>query len=135
MQEALHMENRDKVVKTTLGNLAISREAFNRLVAQPMSVAESFKLLKMLKTVNVELDQYEEARKKLFEKYGEVVEQIGPQIKYQIKPEHQIDLEREHSELVAIEVVVPGEQIHASTLNGIQISAADLLALSWLIKE
>ena len=115
-------------MKIKLGVLVSSVEPLGKLMQHPMPAATAFRCSKVLKTVQTELESYEEARKKLIEEHGEDGE-ITPESKSW--DSFVIDMNKLLEEEVKIDI----KTIKSETLSKVEIAPADLLVLEWLIKE
>lgn len=140
---------KDGVVPVTLGQLLQSIGALNYLTAQALAASVSFRIGRMLKAINGELEQYELSRKTLCERFSnknaegkaimlnaknEPIEE-GQQGRYDIPKEKMEEFEKELTELSAVEVELPGQQIHVSDLGSVNIAPAHLMILDWMIAE
>lgn len=115
-------------MKIELSQIVASTEPLSKLMTQPMPSATAFRCSKILKLVQVELESYEEARKNLIKQYGKDDE---------IKPDSKNWKEflKGMDELLKSKVSFNTEKIKEENLSKVEISPADVMALSWLIKE
>tara|TARA_Y100000361_G_scaffold17424_1_gene13598 strand:- start:10216 stop:10572 length:357 start_codon:yes stop_codon:yes gene_type:complete len=115
-------------IKTKLANLVNSVEPLSKLMQKPMPSATAFRCAKLLKAVEAELQIYDEQRKKLIEKYGED-DKVDPESKNWDK------FVEEMNGLLAEDVSLSATKVKEENLSKIEISPADIMNLSWLIKE
>jgi hypothetical protein len=120
-------------INTTLGALYESAEALQTLSNERLPSRLAFTMARILKTVQSELETFHETRLKLCQQYGALNES---QTQY-VFPDasSQEAFEKEWLQLRALPVTIKGTQIKINDLQGISISAAALMALSWLIVE
>lgn len=111
----------------TLLNSAV---ALGRLAGQPVRAATGFKLKDIVKQVNANLENYNETRLALCEKYG-----VANGDNYDIAPENQEEFTKEITELVETEVNINFETISPFSLGDAQVSATDLEVLDWLFNK
>lgn len=115
-------------MKVKLGIIVSSVEPLGKIMQHPMPAATAFRCAKTLKSVQSELESYEEARKNLIEQYGEDGE---------IKPDSKnwdqfvVDMNK----MLEEEVKLDAKVIKSENLSKVEISPSDLVALEWLIKE
>ena len=114
--------------KIKLSMLVGSSEPLGRLMTQPMPSATAFRCAKTLKSVQSEIEAFEEARKNLIEQHGKDGE-IKPKDKGWDK------FIAGYEELMETEVKIDTEKIKEENLSKVEISPADILALDWIIEE
>lgn len=102
-------------------------EAFAR---KDLSITTSFKVAKLIKAVNTELEAYNEQRIKLLESIGSTLSEDGKQ--YQIPMDKRAEFAESMDQLVSIEVTVP-DKINISG-EKISISPDILLALEAFVE-
>jgi len=92
-----------------------------------------FKVAKALKAIRAELDTAEKQRKELVERLGGKVNEKTAMYEFD-PPENKDKATAEFAELLEEEIEIPGELIQVPVdLNG--LSANDMIALEWLLKE
>ena len=111
----------------------VQNEALGKLVEAPMPFATSYRVSKVVSSVQAELDTFEKTRQSMLEKYGTKTEEGN----YEIKPESKNweKFVKEYEELINEEVKIDAKKIKASSLSKVEMSAKDLLSLDWLIEE
>ena len=115
-------------IKTKLANLVNCVEPLGKLMQMQMPAATAFRCAKLLKVVEGELQIYDEQRKKLVEKYGED-DKVDPESKNWDK------FVEEMNSILAEDVSLNATKIKEENLSKIEISPADIMNLSWMIKE
>ena len=101
--------------------------ALNKLVDEPLPVAESYKLVKLIRQLEEKNVVFDTARKKLLDKYGK----SGDDNKYKINKGSEEEFSEQYNELVAIEEEYDYEKI--SLPDDVKITTKDLLMLEELI--
>lgn len=115
-------------MKIKLGQIVNSQQPLQSLLQEKMPFSTAFKLSSIVKKVNGSLETFEELRGKLIQKYGED-DKIDP------KHENWEKFVEEMNELLLTEQTLTIDKIKQSELSKCQISASDLLALEFMIKE
>ena len=115
-------------MKVELGKIVASSEPLGKLMQEKTPIATSFRLAKVLKSVQGELETYDETRKKLIEELGKdgEIKQDSPNFEKFIE---------EMNKLLAEKVSIKAEKIKSESLSKVEISPSDLLALEWIIDE
>lgn len=140
---------RDGVIATTLGELIQSEQSLGVLIDQQLPIRASFQISKIVKAASVEIAQYQESRKLLCERHSNKDEDgkaimlgndnnpvaEGQPGRYDIPADKMPEFEKEHAELMATEVSIPGTQVKISELGSVTIAPANLMTLDWLITE
>ncbi len=114
-------------------NLAViinSVEILKKLANQPVPAKAAFRIGKVIRAVNQEVEAFEETRHKLFRAYGE--EKDG-QIK--VKTEHQEEFFKELNDLLESHVEMEIPELFVDDLEKIDISAAEINAISFILTE
>jgi len=134
MSKVTRIREKQKVgqLELTVQQLVNSKQALSSLVSQPLVFGTSFKLAKVVKAVNEELQTYDDLRRKLCEKYGTLTEDES---QYDIPANKQKEFNAEFAELLATPIQLPGSPLRPAEFGRVEMSAGDLLALEWLIVE
>jgi hypothetical protein len=119
-------------IELTLGALLNSQAALSSLAGLRVPIQATFKLAKVAKAVNSELQTFEETRRGLCERLGKI---RADKSEYEIPPENREEFEVEFKTLLDTPVELPGSPLRSAELGKVELSAADLLALEWLIVE
>ena len=115
-------------MKLKLGQIVGASEPLGKLIQEKMPISTAFRVSTVLKKVQGVLENYDESRKKLIEKYGE-----DGEIKQESKNWEKF-LE-EMNELLATETKLDVEKIKESALSKVEIAPSDLIAMEWLFKK
>ena len=112
-------------MKVRLIDIYSSVTVLNKLVEEPLPTKISFKLMKLLNTLNSEVKLVEEQRLKLVKQYSEDGNMVSEQNKEVFV--------KEFSEFLNDEIEVVWEPIEVETLgDNIKISVADLSKIQYL---
>lgn len=114
-------------MKLTYGTINNAFPALCKLAKLDVKAAEAVKLARLLGKIETELKPLEEARRKLFTKYGE----RGENGSYTIKPENLETFSKESKELFDTEIDIDTDKIEIK--SDIQIDAATVLALDEMV--
>lgn len=118
-------------MKITIANLINSTApVLSKMMSKELSPVTSFKLVKIIKAVNAEIEIFNGERIKLLEKYGTESEDKS---NYVIPDENKDAFNKGISELLALEVDITVEKINLSGEN-IKISPADIMAIEEFVE-
>ena len=115
-----------------LAELVNMQQALDKLVQMDLPIKQSFLLSKFAKKASVELQEFEEQRVKLVNKYGETDELTGTT---SVSPTGLEDFRRELDELTDVELFFDVPPVRIGDLENVKISVADLMALEPIIAE
>lgn len=115
-----------------LAELVNMREALDKLILMDLPIRQSFLLSKFAKKAAVELQEFEEQRVKLVNKYGETNEVTGTT---SVAPSNLENFRRELDELTDVELFFDVPPIRIGDLANVKISVADLMALEPIMAE
>jgi len=115
-----------------LKQLIDAQDALHRLSHAPLPAAVAFRLKRVLRVVQPELQTYEEARVKLASSFGKISED-GSQ--YIVPPEKRPMFNEELEALWNEEVDLNFQPLRIEDLGDTAVTAADLLALEWLFAD
>jgi len=122
-------------MKITMRQLVDGWHALQKLgtvqAGQGLTLKQAFWIGKLATAGEAEIKQLDALRMKLFEVYGET---IDDQIR--TKEEHIAAFTRQVEEMLDSAIDIPGSPISINALNdNLPLSAADLVRLDWLITE
>lgn len=113
-------------MKITIANLINSTApVLSKMMDKELSPVTSFKLVKLVKTINNEIEIFNGERIKLLEKYGTKNEGVD---NYTIPDENKSAFNKDISDLLALKVDITADKINLSNEN-IKISPADMMAI------
>lgn len=121
---------KEEAITVSLGDLLNSQQALQALAQQPLPARLAFKLSKVLKAVTKELDAFNETRIQLCDRFGKKQEDGT----YEFSKANEELVNTEYQELIKTDVVLHVERIDLENLPGLQITAANVVLLSWLME-
>lgn len=125
-------DRKSSQIELTLATLLGSQKAVTWLVSQRLPIQTAFKLARLTKAINAELQTFDETRRALCERFGTLRDDKS---KYDIPPAKQDEFDKEFATLTAMQIELPGTPLRAAELGRVEMSADDLMALEWLIVE
>lgn len=142
IKRAQEARKESQSISVSLSDLISSQGAFRMLLAQPLQAKYAFQLGKIAKAATVELQQFDQTRLAMCEKYSDKDADGKPKMvpegegeKFDIPEEKMADFNKELEELKAVEVSLPYERLKIDHLQGINIPAGHLMALEWLLAD
>ena len=118
------------MIKTTIEKIINSQEAVNKLADKPLPVKISYRLAKLIKSIESELEVFEGERKKLLERYGTIDKEKQC---YNIPNDKTEKFNAEFTQLVGTETELSAEKIDLSN-EDIKLTAKEFIALEPFIK-
>jgi len=125
-------------MKLTNNQLQNSTIALSKLSQKELPIKISFLLAKNISHINAELKIYNDERQKLVEKYSIKDKNDKPIIEnnqIKLQPKLINDWNKDMSELLSIENEVNIKQFSIDNLEGISISASEIMAIKFMIEE
>ena len=121
-------------MKVKLVQIVNSTDAFNKIAAQPMKAAVSFKVAKNLKALSEELAIFEQSRGDLIRKYGKEDDEGNVSIEPNTKG--MVEFQKELGELLNLEVNLNGfKKIKLSNLSKCELTPQEMASLEFAIQE
>lgn len=118
-------------MKITIANLVNSTApVLSKIMNKELSPVTSFKLVKLVKAINNEIEVFNSERVKLLEKYGTKDKENN---NYIIPDENKDTFAKDISELLALEVDISADKINLSN-ESIKISPADMMAIEEFVE-
>lgn len=122
-------------MQITMRQLVDGWQALQKLgtvhAGQGLTLKQAFWIGKLATAGEAEIKQLDALRMKLFEVYGETVDD-----QMRIKEEHIAEFTRQVEEMLDSTIELPGQPVSIDDLNdNLPLSAADLVRLNWLITE
>jgi hypothetical protein len=120
-------------VKITLGEIKLAEPALFKLVEKDLKVSLAFKLGKLVRLLNQELQAIEEARRKLVKKYGAE----DPETKnVTVNPDQMMEFNKEWIELMGTEIDFKFDLISLSDLDdSIELTALEANNLALFFRD
>lgn len=148
---------KDGQITTTLAQLihsglqtkVNSAPALLHLLGQSeIPIKQAFLIGQIARQVFLEIEQYQATYKTLCERYAEkdadgkarMIDANGKPLaegqpgRYDILPEKMPEFQKEHQELVSVEVSFPGQKIKVAELGDVKIAPAHTMNLDWLLE-
>ena len=118
-------------MKITIANLINSTApVLSKMMDKELSPVTSFKLVKLVKAINSEIEIFNGERIKLLEKYGT---QNEGDSNYTIPDENRDAVNKDISELLALEVEITADKINLSG-ESVKISPSDMMAIEEFVE-
>ena len=126
-----------KPMKITLDTVLKSFDGLEKISKLKLPVAVSFKVGKIIKALNAELEIYNETRKKRIQELGEPTKdhEGKPTKNYQVTEANLLVWEKEHKELVEREIEISIHPLKLSDLGDEKLEPTVFAELDWLITE
>ena len=116
--------------------LLMIADSLNRLITKDYPVTLSFKLSKLTRLVNQELEDYNKSFQSLWEKYGRPIEKNGEQTgEKEIKPEHRKVYTDDLEKLLEQEANINIQPIPLKDFGDTTIQTRDLMNLEKVIES
>ena len=116
--------------------LLMIADSLNRLITKDYPVTLSFKLSKLTRLVNQELEDYNKSFQSLWEKYGQPIEKSGEKTgEKEIKPENRKAYTDELEKLLEQEADINFQPIPLKDFGNTTIQTRDLMNLEKVIKS
>ncbi|MBP3939497.1 MAG: hypothetical protein IK955_08810 [Clostridia bacterium] len=115
------------MISTNLNSILNAREAAKKLMGQELPVKVSYRVAKLIKAMNSEIEVYDQERIRLCEKYGELDKKKG-----EYKISETTEFYKDLNSLLDIEVSLDVRKV--SLPETLSITPADILSLSDFIE-
>lgn len=121
------------MITVTLGELMESQAAFRSLMGQAVPAATSYRLQRLARRIEVELESCEQARQEACRRHGTL---SADGRRFEFPPEGREPFQQELEDLLATEIALPGEPLSLAQLGDRTVlSGAEMYCLTWLISE
>lgn len=120
-------------MKIKLKNILDGLDALGLIYNQKLPGVVAHRLSKTITVVKDEIDTFNEVRDKLLKEHGTVSEENPDQYLFE-NEEQRLKFEEEMSELLEKEIEINVPVLSEQDIEHIQISAAELATISWIIK-
>ena len=118
-------------MKLTLGELLNGKPALEKLVNLEISIKAAYKLSRIIRKLNEELQNFEEQRQKLVNQYGEPQEN-GNVI---VTQENMEAFAKELNDLASLEIELDFEPVSLEELGDVKMKAAELMLIEKFVTE
>ena len=120
-------------MKVSIQKILEGQQIIASLLDKKLPAATAFRLGRLVSKVDSELKLFDEQRMKIVQELGEeLAEEPG---KFKIKEENVEKFNEETKALLDVEIEIDVKQLSASEFGDVEISARELLAIEWLVKE
>lgn len=121
-------------LEITLRELSAIIASLNSFVQVPIPAKYSWRLGRVMKKLQAEVDSFTDHRAKLFQKYGEEIkpeteEQKAQGTQFKIKPEHMEKFTKELNDLLSEVIEIEFDQIPISLIEDSKMTIADMVNL------
>ena len=106
-------------------------QVMNKILDAELPASVAFKLTKLLKSINDEIKTVEDQRVKMVSKYGDKDENGSVSVSETNKEAFM----KEFGELLSTEIEIQWEPVSVEKFDGLNLSANDLLKVSFLFAE
>ncbi len=117
-------------MEINLGVIVNSIETLKKVASQPVAAKTAFKIGKVIKAINQEMEVFEETRQKLFTTYG--TEEDGQMV---VSKDKQDGFMKEFDELLNSKVTVEIPKISIDDLEKINLSATEINSIEFILKD
>lgn len=118
-------------MKLTLGELLNGKPALEKLVNLEIGIKTAYKISRIIRKLNEELQHFEEQRQKLVTQYGEPQEN-GNVI---VTEENMEAFAQELNDLVALEIKLDFEAVSLDELGDVKMAPAELMLIEKFVTE
>ena len=108
-------------ISVTLKDIVEAREALITLSQQKMNIKTSYNIGKMLRKINIELDELNKKRQSIISENLKEGDTMTPEINQAIMSKLNIELTKE--------VEIPVHKVDLSNMNNIELTPRDVMAL------
>lgn len=116
-------------MNVTIATLINATPVFSKITNKELSPVVSFRLVKLIKEINVELEIFEKEKEKLFKKYGKKNDDDS----YTILDENKDSWNKDITELLSLNVDITAEKVNLAN-EDIKISPADMMKIEEFVE-
>lgn len=118
-----------KNMNVTIATLINATPVFSKITNKELSPVVSFRLVKLIKEINVELEIFEKEKEKLLKKYGKKNDDDS----YTILDENKDSWNKDITELLSLDVDITAEKVNLAN-EDIKISPADMMKIEEFVE-
>lgn len=125
------------MIKIKIGALLNSTEALQKLASKELKARPAWQTSRILKAAEKEIQEFNEARMKLINKFGEkdeagqlITDEAG---NCKINPDNISDFNAEFNELVESEIEINGNKININDIEDVDFTPAEMTVLEAFI--
>lgn len=116
-------------MNVTIATLINTTSVFSKITNKELSPVVSFRLVKLIKEINVELEIFEKEKEKLLKKYGKKNDDDS----YTILDENKDSWNKDITELLSLNVDITAEKVNLAN-EDIKISPADMMKIEEFVE-
>lgn len=116
-------------MNVTIATLINATPVFSKITNKELSPVVSFRLVKLIKEINVELEIFEKEKEKLLKKYGKKNDDDS----YTILDENKDSWNKDIAELLSLNVDITAEKVNLAN-EDIKISPADMMKIEEFVE-
>ncbi|MHA2013298.1 MAG: hypothetical protein ACTSWG_13090 [Candidatus Helarchaeota archaeon] len=121
-------------MKIKLSLLINSINSLNELIKKDLPIKVAYALSKNIKKINDEMRAFEDIKNKLFEKYGEDIEEKGKKFK-RIKEENLKIYQEELNKIIDDVCEIDIHKVKIDQFEDVKIKPGDLIAISFMLED
>lgn len=121
------------MITLSLGSLFDAQPALDRLAAERLPVKTAYRVAKVLRLVKPEIQQFVDQRNALIRELGAERTLPTGETTIEVTDANRDAFVAKITELASLEIRLDIEPVDVGTLDGVQVSATDLLALERFI--
>lgn len=121
-------------MKITISEILNGRPVLEKLVDKEISIKTAYRLSRIIKVLNEELQHFEEQRQKLVQQYGEQQED-APEGNVVVLEENMEPFQKDLAELLTAEIDLNCEPMHIEEFGDVKIKTSELLLIESFLME
>lgn len=118
----------------TISEVLNAKPVLEKLVDEEISIKTAYRLSRIIKELNGELQHFEEQRQKLVHKHGEQQED-APEGNITVPEENMLDFQRELSELLTVDIELDCNPMHIDEFGDVKITTSEILLIDCFLME
>ena len=130
------MSKSSKIGKVTVERLFTSQQNLNEILHSNLKASVAYKLSRIAAKVSEEMKVFDEQRRKLVDKYGEIDDEGNTKVPESSREEFNKEINDMFKEEIDIDLSkISVEDLVDSKANEIDVKGSTLINLDWLLKE
>ena len=127
------------MIKVSLNDIVNSVETFQTIIQQPFNGSLAFKIARLARELNKEMDTFNEQRRKIIDQYcvkdenGNLVSDDNGNV--QIIPEKIQDFNNDFTNLLNTEVEINADKLPMDKIDSFEISPQQMLSIEMFFEE
>lgn len=127
------------MITVSLNNIVNSIETFQAIIQQPFNGSLAFKIARLARELNKEMDTFNEQRRKIIDQYcvkdenGNLVSDDNGNV--QIIPEKIQDFNNDFTNLLNTEVEINADKLPMDKIDSFEISPQQMLSIEMFFEE